>query len=193
VAGILLVMGAVTLFGLSRLSVNLKAVDLYDAGFLARLITFGAMVAALSVACCLLQKRTMRWQGVLRTLDAGLLLVQSNLWLGVLIGFLARWGNGQFSPRDLLLASAALAITLTTNFLGIAETQRAFQVGDATRLVPIQSVPQQILPLISYFAVFALTPPGPADCSLRGGVVLILAGSSLLACRQALQPRENVA
>ncbi len=187
VAGILLVMGAVTLFGLSRLSVDMKAVDLYDAAFLVRLVAFTAVVAAFSAACYLLQRQSIRWRGVLRTLDAGLLLVQSNLWLGVFVGFLTRGGNGQLSPRDVPSAGVAVAIALAANFLAIAETQRAFQVGDAARLVPIQFLPQQILSLSSYFAVFALTPPVPAALPLAGaGVVVILVGSGLLARRQVL-------
>ncbi len=187
VTGILLVLGAITLFGLSRLAVDVRAVDVYDAGFLVRLVAFTAVVGALSLACWTLQSRTARWRGILRTLDAGLWFSQSNLWAGVVMGFVARWGGGQFSSWDLLAAGVGSAITFAGSMLGIAETQRAFQVGDAAKLVPIQAVPQQALPLASFFVVFALTPASPAALPLAGAAaVLILAGSGLLARRQAL-------
>jgi drug/metabolite transporter (DMT)-like permease len=187
VAGIVLVMAAIALFGLSRLGVDMATVDLYDAGFLTRLGTFSAGVAALSLTCHLLQSRIPGWCGILRTIDAGLFLAQSNLWLAVLSGFLALWGSGQFSPRDLLGAGTAALLATAGGFLGLAETQRAFQVGDASKLVPIQSMPQQILPLVSFFAVFNLTPPGAAALPLAlTGAALIVAGSVLLARRQAV-------
>ncbi|MGE5598435.1 MAG: hypothetical protein ACM3XS_03570 [Bacteroidota bacterium] len=184
--GILLVMGAIALFGLSGLGVDMKAIDLDDTAFLIRLAVFTVLVASLSVTCHVLQGRTTRLRGVLRTLDAGLLFVQSNLWLGVLMGSLARWRAGRFANWDLLPAVAASCITFTGSMLGIAETQRAFQVGDAAKLVPMQSVPQQILPLFSYFAVFGLTPPSRAALPLAvTAAALILTGSALLSRRQA--------
>lgn len=137
-------------------------------------------------ACHLLQGRVTQGRGILRILDAGLLFVESNLWLGVLMGFLTRWGTGRFSYWDLLPVGAASGITFAGSMLGIAETQRAFRAGDAVRLVPVQHIPQQILPLVSYFTVFRLTPPSRAALPLAGtAAVLIVAGSALLARRQA--------
>jgi drug/metabolite transporter (DMT)-like permease len=186
-AGIALVMVAVALFGLSGLGVDMAAIDPYDLAFVARLVVFTTAVAALSVACFLLQARSVRLRGVARTLDAGLLLAQSNLWLGVLMAFWGRWQQGLFGGWDFLGLAVTSAVVVAGTALGTAETQRAFQVGDASKLMPIQSVPQQILPLLSYFAVFALTPPSDAALPLVGaGAALILAGTALLARRQVL-------
>jgi drug/metabolite transporter (DMT)-like permease len=185
VAGIVLVVVAVALIGVSGLRIDMQRIDVYEREFLARLVFFTAAVAGLSLGCHALQRRSLRACGVLRTLNAGLLFVQSNLWLGVIMAILARWGAGQFSLWDLVPAAAAAAITFAGSMLGIAETQRAFQAREATRLVPIQSVPVQILPLASYFAVFRLAPSGPAALPLAGlGAAVILAGSALLARRQ---------
>lgn len=185
VAGILLIIAAITFFGLSQLAVDMQAIDLWQPAFLLRLAIFTLIVAGLSVACHLAQRTAPRMRGVLRTLDAGLLYAQSNLWLGVLMGLIARWGTGQLTARDLLLAGIATGIVSAGSMLGIVETQRAFQVGEATKLVPIQNVPGQILPIIAYFAVFALNPSTPAALPLAAlGILLVLAGAALLARRQ---------
>ncbi|MDP3682852.1 MAG: hypothetical protein Q8S01_02875, partial [Ignavibacteria bacterium] len=113
------------------------------------------------------------------------LLSQSNLWLGILMVFFSKWGVGKFSPLDLLLAGIASAIVFAGSMLGIAETQRAFQFGDASKLVPIQYVPVQILPIAAYFCVFGLTPSTQYTLPMAiGGIVLVLCGAALLARRQ---------
>ncbi len=183
--GILFVMAAAALLGLAGLGIDMKNVDFYDRAFQSRLAAFSMVVASFSVACYLLQRKDGPLRGIFRTLDAGFLFVQSNLWLSVMMGFVYRWGAGLFSPGDVVLAITATAIAATASILGVTETQRAFQVGDATRLVPIQAVPQQILPVITFFIVFQLTPSNQDAMILAGaGVTLVLLGSTLLARRQ---------
>jgi hypothetical protein len=187
--GILFVMSAATLFGLSGLGIDMKSINLHDRLFLSRLLGFTIFVAGLSLACIFMQRKNYRLRGIFRTLDAGFLFVQSNLWLSIMMGFLYRWQGGLFSIEDLIPLTGATLIAATGSILGVIETQRAFQVGDATRLVPIQALPQQILPLITYLAVFQLTPPTNEAFILAGaGAALVLLGSTLLARRQvALQ------
>ncbi len=185
IAGILLVIAAVTFFGLSQLSVDMQSIDLWEPAFLLRLGLFTVVVAALSLLCHFLQKTNVRLRGILRTLNAGLLLSQSNLWLGILMAFLAKWGAGTFSPLDLLPFVIASGIVFAGSMLGIAETQRAFQFGEASKLVPIQYVPVQILPIVAYFVVFRLGSSSPFAVPMAlGGIVLVLSGAVLLARRQ---------
>ncbi len=185
ITGILLVIAAVTVFGLSRLSVDMQLIDLWAPAFLLRLGLFTAFVAALSLVCQLLQRKNDRLRGILRTLNAGLLLSQSNLWLGILMAFLIKWGNGTLTFPDLVFIVIASGIVFLGSMLGIAQTQRAFQVGEASKLVPMQTVPVQILPIAAYFLVFRLSPSTPLAVPLAlGGTVLVLLGAALLARRQ---------
>jgi len=185
IAGILLVIAAVTVFGLSRLSVDIQSIEIWDPAFLLRLGLFTVVVAVLSIVCHMVQKTNVRLRGILRTLNAGLLLSQSNLWLGILMVFLAKWGAGKFSLLDLLPVGIASGIVFTGSMLGIAETQRAFQYGEASKLVPIQYVPVQILPIAAYFIVFCLSLSNPFAVPLAlGGIVFVLSGAVLLARRQ---------
>lgn len=186
-AGILLVIAAVTVFGLSRLSVDMQSIELWEPTFLLRLGLFTLIVVALSLVCHIMQKTNVRLRGILRMLNAGLLLSQSNLWLGILMAFLAKWGFGNFHLIDLLPIVIASGIVFAVSMLGIAETQRAFQFGEASKLVPIQYVPMQILPIAAYFIVFHLNPSTSFAIPLAlGGIVLVLSGAILLARRQML-------
>lgn len=184
ILGILLIIAAVACFGFSQLSVNIRQVDLWEPAFLLRLAIFTAAVTALSAVFHFSQNKIQSWSALLRTLNAGLLLAQTELWLGILLGFLARWISGG-SARDFLASGAAAVILLVSNLLGIAENQRTLQIGEAAKMIPIQNIPIQILPVVSYLTVFFLKPGSSALMFTPAGIVLVLAGSGLLARRQA--------
>lgn len=187
VAGIALVMAAVTSFGLSRMSIDVRSIDLYDTAFILRLGLFTASVAALSSACHALQKANRRMRGILRILNAGLLFSQSNLWLGILMALPARWSSGRFSAADLLYAATATGIVLAGSILGISETQHALSCGNVSRLVPIQYFPSQVLPIAAYFLVFLLRPESAISTALAlAGIALVILGAILLARRQVV-------
>ena len=94
IAGISLVIAAVTVFGLSRMSVDMQSINLYEPAFLIRLGSFTAAVAVLSFVCHIRKKASARMRGIFRTLDAGLMLSQSNLWLGILMALLTNGEQG---------------------------------------------------------------------------------------------------
>jgi hypothetical protein len=170
----------------------MRSISLYEPAFLLRLGAFTIVAAALSLLCHTMQKANQRLRGILRMLNAGLLLSQGNLWLGVLMALLARWGAGRFSAPDLVSAAVASGIVFAGSMLGIAETQRAFRYGEASRLVPLQYVPSLILPVAAYFGVFALSPGSPAGLPLAVmGTILVIAGAILLSGRQIIR-KEGV-
>jgi hypothetical protein len=194
IVGIVLVMLAVTVFGFSGMSVDMRAVGIYTAPFLIRLGVYAAVLTLLSLACHAAQKRYVNARGVLRTINAGLLFAQSNLWLGVITQLLSDWITARFALSYFPYILVTSAVVAATSMLGIAETQRAFAVGEASKLIPIQNVPAQILPILAYFTVFALRTPDARALPLTlAGVVLALAGGYLLAGRQMAQPSAQAA
>ncbi|HOA15482.1 MAG TPA: hypothetical protein PLT03_03020 [Bacillota bacterium] len=183
--GIAFVMAAVTAFGFSRLSVDLRAVDLYEPAFLLRLGIFSTCVMSLSAACFIAQRRSARTRGILKTLNAGLLFSQSNLWLGISLALLARWSKKGFSAFDSAYLSVAVVIVLAGSILGVAETQGAMKFGDVSKLVPIQHIPTQILPILAYLTVFYKLPVAPSAMLLAvSGIIFVITGAILLARRQ---------
>ena len=189
IVGIVFVMLAVTLFGFSGMSVDMRAAGLSSAPFLTRLAVYTAALTMLSLACHAAQKRYITARGVLRTIDAGLLFAQSNLWLGVLTELLSQWIKARFALTQFPYILVASAVVTATSLLGIAETQRAFAVGEASKLIPIQNIPAQIFPILAFFTVFALKPAGVLSLPLTVlGAILALAGGFLLAGRQMARP-----
>lgn len=195
IAGIALVMAAVTLFGFSRLSVDVRAAGPYESPFILRLACFSGMIALLCAGCSIAQKRRPQRAGIFRTLDAGLLLSLSNLWLGVLTVLLMDWVQARFALRLLPYIVVVSAVVAFSGFRAIAQTQRAFAVGEASKLIPIQYVPSQIVPVLAYVLVFRLRPESTLTLLLTiSAVVCVLAGSVLLAGRQLTQePQEPIA
>ena len=195
IAGIALVMAAVTLFGFSRLSVDVRAAGPYETAFILRLVCFSGVIALFCAGCSIAQKRRPQRAGIFRTLDAGLLLSLSNLWLGVLTVLLMDWVQARFALRLLPYIVVVSAVVAFSGFRAIAQTQRAFAVGEASKLIPIQYVPSQIVPVLAYVLVFRLRPESTLALLLTiSAVVCVLAGSVLLAGRQLTQePQEPIA
>lgn len=193
IAGIGLIIAAVTVIGLGGMSVDLRAAGIYETAFLLRLCLFSAVLAGLNLALHIAQKRQLLDRGVLRTLNAGLLFTQSNLWLGILTQLLIQWGKDRFSLAHFPYLLLASAIVLFASMTGIAETQRAFELGDASKLIPIQNVPSQILPVVAYFTVFLQKPETTKALPLTLiGAALVLAGAVLLAGRQQIQTQLEI-
>lgn len=182
--GIFAIMFGIALIGYSRLAVDMLLVDIYQPGFLFRVLVFSAVIAACTWVVFLLRTVAPAWRGVLYILSSSFLFTLTNLGLSVLIVFLSQPGLTSRVGAWVLLSLLVFGTTAAVSLLGTVEMQRAFRVGDVSRLVPIQQVPLQIFSLASYFAVFQLTPPGPDSLPLAfSAVILILLGSVLLARR----------
>ena len=195
ILGILLLFLATALLPFSGLSVDLRSTNFSDPRLVSRLAFFTAAVAACILICYLLQLRSPRHRSILFAINSGMFYVESNLWIGILMGLFRRWGAGQFSPALLGGVALASAISIIGSLFGVINIQKAFQTGDATRVVPIQNAPPQILAFVPYIAVFQLKPPSPLSFPIAAvAVALIIIGSALLAQRQVAlnaQPAEK--
>jgi len=150
-----------------------------------RLGLFTGVMILLCAGCFFGQIWRAQWKGVLRTLDAGILFSVSNILLSVLTIYLVDWAAARFTIKLFSYVLVASALVAAASMLGIAETQRAFAVGEASKLLPIQYVPSQILPVIAYFAVFQQRPDNARALPLTLlAIACVLTGSILLAGRQ---------
>jgi hypothetical protein len=187
VAGIALVIVGIVLIGLSRLRVDIGAEGLHAPALVTRLAVFTLCITVLAGVLLVAAARAHGACGPLRSLAAGLFFANGNLWLAVDMHALDRWLAGGPIRERLGLAAVALVIILAGSLLGVIVTQHAYRVGNASRLVPIQMVPQQIVPLLALLLVFR--SPVPSAWALpvaAAGAALILAGAGLLAGRQAM-------
>jgi hypothetical protein len=172
---------AVALFGASRLSIDLEEVNVLEGALAARFALMTAAAAVLAVVLYAVSGARQAWRGLLVIVASGLLFALGNLWLGAVMAVLGRVVGGARDSATLLGGAVSLAVVIGTNVLSVVWTQTAFRHGKAATLMPLQQVPIQIVPVVSYFAVFLQTPPHPSSpYFVAGGVVLILVGSAIL-------------
>jgi hypothetical protein len=180
-AAVAIIVVAVALFGLSRLSIDLGGMDLLRASLVLRFAAMTAAVTVLALLLFVIARVRKAGRGSLLIFAAGLLFSLGNLWLGVVMAALARIVSGAAHMPLVVAGAVALAVVIATNLVSVVWTQEAFRHGRAASLVPLQQVPIQIVPALSYFLVFLLSPPLPSSPYLAiGGVLLILVGSTIL-------------
>jgi uncharacterized membrane protein len=187
VAGIVLVILGIVLIGLSRLRVDVASAGIHEPALVARLAVFTLCSTALEAVLLAAAAKTHGARGPLRALAAGLFYAPSNLWLAELMNALDHWLAGGPIREGLGLAGAALGIILVSSVMGTIVIQHAYRVGNASRVVPIQMVPQQIAPLLAFLLVFR--SPTPSTWALpvaAAGAALILGGAGLLAGRHVM-------
>jgi hypothetical protein len=187
ILGVILMIVAVTLLGLSRLSIEIRGWNLLERGFLMRSGAFTlvvlVVVAALEIAQYALGRRgAHRHRGLLLALSSGGLLSLSNFWTSPFMGLAIKVPHHQLTPSGRLMLTILSVLLLAVNILGIGRMQTAFRVSRASQAVPFQQIPLQIAPPLVYLVVFDLTAPSAVALPfLATGVALIIACSFLLA------------
>ncbi len=186
-AGIGLLIAAVTLLGLSRLIIDVRDFDFFRGPFLWRTALFTGAYTAVVLLLEGLSRRDGSPRALLHAFLSGCLFAVSNFWTGLIAGALVHLFRPPVATPEVGLFLAAAAVLIPANLFGIARTQTAFRTGRASRVVPIQLVPIQLTPVLVYLALFQQRPPTPQSLALAGSaVLLILASSLLLARRQGL-------
>ena len=193
IAGIAFVVLAVTMFGFTRLSIDVLAVSMKEPGLLARAGAFTAALVAIAVGCAAVARRLAAGAGAqatprsessaaLHAIRAGTWYNLGNLGLGFITAGLARFGSGVFDPAEIVVFFTAVAITVMGNLYGIAATQHALANGRATMAIPLQNAVTQALPVAVFFLVYRPYVPAAesfaflaaAGVSLISGVVLLM-------------------
>ena len=123
------------------------------------------------------------FKGILISISVGFAFVLSNFYTSIVITSIKGLSTGDIAIFIIFII--AVIILLTTNFYGIARLQVAFKYVDASKAIPLNLAPQQIVPIFAYILVFALIP-GPLPIILIvSGIIVILVSGYLLVKRQA--------
>ena len=183
VLGILLMIGGITLLGLSELEIKIDNLSSLDLGFFIRATLFTTIFVSISLFCHYFQRKNEQYRGLFLVIFSGSMFAASNLWVAVVMSLFGPvFGAGQYIG----LFAITCIILIITNVIGIFKLQQAFLHGDVSKLVPVQLVPIQIGPIFVYFVIFTLVPPQIYSLPfLIVGVFLILVSSTFLARRQA--------
>jgi hypothetical protein len=187
VIGILLLIAAITLLGLSRLAIDVEEFDVLARSFVLRSALFSVVITGLILVLEILAKRMTRCRGSALAVSSGLFYVLSNFWVGPFMGAVLRIFKGIFTLPVIALFVAGSVILVITNMYGIAKLQLAFRVANASLAIPIQQIPIQSAPAFVYLAVFRLSPPSAASVLMFClAIVLIIGSTFILARRQGM-------
>ncbi|MBY9004698.1 MAG: hypothetical protein KGD73_12040 [Candidatus Lokiarchaeota archaeon] len=185
IIGIIIMIFAIFLLGLSELSIDIESIDILAFDLVINMTIFTIALFLGSFICEILQRKIEKLKGILLAISSGFQFSLTNFWIAPLMAVISHIFGGTATLGEIFLFIACTVILIGGSIFGIMKIQQSFQVANASRMIPIQQVPIQITPVIVYFFVFTLTPPTIFPIIYVGiGVSLILLSSFLLAKRQ---------
>ena len=186
IIGIVIMITAIFLLGLSELSIDIVSIDILAIDLVLNMTFFTVVLFLGSFICEILQRKVEKLKGILLAISSGFQFSLTNFWIAPLMAIIAHVFGGNANLDEIFLFIACAVILIAASIIGIMKIQQSFQVANASRMIPIQQVPIQITPVLAYFFVFMLMPPTIFPIIyVISGVSLILLSSFLLAQKQA--------
>jgi drug/metabolite transporter (DMT)-like permease len=182
--GMLLI--AVILISLSKLSIEASMSYFDDGGFNIRIGIYSMIFLMLWLGLFFAGKKSTQFKSVLLALGTGFPFVLNNIWMGPMTASIgpALSGNGNATIWVVFIISAIVVVVV--NVMGLGHYQYALEAGNASQVVPMQQLPQQVAPIIIYYFIYQF--PSPTVYSLPLliiGITLIMISGFILGSRQA--------
>ncbi len=190
ILAIVLLVVAITLIGLSQLAITGSLTYFTDIEFNLRLALFTIIFAALWLGFFYPGRKAKKYRSLLLAIGTAFPFVVGNIWLQpMIVSITAVFGGGAgLFEWVIFLISAAIIVLADIN--GLGHYQYALNAGNASIVVPVQQMPQQIAPIIIYFLIYHLPSPTPYSGYLMvAGVILVCIAGFLLGKRQATLER----
>lgn len=186
IIAIAMIIFAITLIGLSELSIEISEINLLNLEIIIRMSIYTCALVFLAIVFQIFQKNYGNIRGILFALISGLMFSLSNFWISPLMAVITHIFSGTFNLGELMLFIVSSFMLVLTNIFAVTKMVEALHHGQASNLVPIQNVPQQITPAIVYFLIFFKIPPSIFSIIFfMIASILILISSFILGKRQA--------
>ena len=186
IIGILLMIAGVTLLGLSELTIDVFTFNIFDSGFIFRLIGYSITIFVLAIIIEIFRRKHAKNKGLLLAIEAGLILSLNTVWASPGSTVVAHIAEGIIIEEEIIFGIIILIVVLLIVALGITIGQISLKYGQANVLVPLTNVPIQVLPVIAFFIVFLSIPPNVLSVIfVTIGFALVITSSFLLAKKQA--------
>lgn len=186
IIGILLMIAGVTLLGLSELTIDVFAFNIFDSGFIFRIISFSITTLFISIVIEILRRKYARNKGLLLAIEAGLILSLNTVWASPGSTVVAHIVDGIIIEEEIIFGIIILIVIILILAVGITVGQISLKYGQANVLVPLTNVPIQVMPVIAFFIVFLSIPPNALSLIfVMIGFALVTTSSFLLAKKQA--------
>lgn len=180
-----MLVAGIVLITLSRLSIAGDLARFEDRSFVLRLSLFSVGFGVLWLSLYYWGKRHNRYRAVFMALGTGFPYILSNVWVQPLLLSMQAVLGRHTTAGSLRILVVAGTIVALANFFGIIHFQHAMSEGNASIVIPIQQVPQQLSPVFIYFLIYALTAPSAASYFyLIFGMGLIIVAAFILSRRQ---------
>ncbi|NVM19973.1 MAG: hypothetical protein HWN80_19895 [Candidatus Lokiarchaeota archaeon] len=193
IIGILLMIAGVTLLGLSELTIDVFTFNIFDSGFIFRIIGFSITFLFLATTLEIIRRKYAKNKGLLLAIEAGLILSLNTVWASPGSTVVAHIVDGVIVEEEIIFGIIILIVILLIVALGITVGQISLKYGQANVLVPLTNVPIQVIPVIAFFIVFLSMPPNALSLIfVMIGFALVITSSFLLAKKQAMfEPISN--
>lgn len=180
--GVLVV--AIVFISMSKLSIDADLTRFQDNGFVARLIIFSVLFLVCWFALFYGGKRTSK-KTILMALGAGFPFIMNNLWMQPMFLSMTSLLGGNMVRLSLIVFIPSAIIMAYVNIMGIIHLQKAMAEGNASIVIPIQQIPQQVSPIIIYFFIYGLVAPTVLSyIFLFTGIAMIIFAGFTLSKRQ---------
>ncbi|NVM37913.1 MAG: hypothetical protein HWN81_20135 [Candidatus Lokiarchaeota archaeon] len=185
VIGILLMIAGVTSLGLSELTIDVFTFNIFDSGFIFRIIGFSIAIFVLAIIIEIFRRKYAKNKGLLLAIEAGLILSLNTVWASPGSTVVAHIVDGIIIEEEIIFGIIILIIVLLIVAIGITIGQISLKYGQANVLVPLTNVPIQVIPVITFFIVFLSIPPNVLSVIfVIFGFALVITSSFLLAKKQ---------
>ncbi len=186
IMAIILLVIAISLIGFSQLAITGSLTYFTNAEFDVRLALFTIVFTASWLGFFYLGRRAKRYRSIFLAIGTAFPFVVGNIWLQPMIISIIAVFSGSAGVFEWMLFLISAAIVVLTNITGIGHYQYALNAGNASIVVPVQQIPQQIAPILIYFFIYQFLPPTAYSGYLMGvGVLLICIAGLFLGKRQA--------
>jgi hypothetical protein len=186
ILAIILLAIAITLIGFSQLAIAGSLTYFTDAAFNVRLALFSILFTALWLGLFYFGRKAKKHSTILLALGTGFPFVVGNIWLQPMIVSLTVVFGGSAGIFEWVIFLISATITILANLIGLGHYQYALNAGNASIVVPVQQIPQQIAPIIIYFVIYQFASPSPYSLYfLVVGIVLVCFAGFFLGKRQA--------
>jgi uncharacterized membrane protein len=192
ILAIIMLIVAVVLISYSGLVIESNMTYFDDSNFFIRIVLFSLLFLTLWFSLFFWGKKATKSKSIFLALGTGFPFVLNNIWMGPLTASIGPALSGSGTAITSVVFLISVLVVVVANILGLGHYQYALNAGNASIVVPIQQMPQQIAPIIIYYLIYQFASPTVYSfVLLLIGIILISLAAFLLASRQVTLEKLN--
>jgi multidrug transporter EmrE-like cation transporter len=186
ISSIILLLIAVVVIAYSRLSIGANLAYFNDANFNLRIGLYSVLFIALWLGLFYYGKNATKFKSIALALGTGFPFVLNNVWMGPFAASFGPIFRGSATGTTWIIFLIGAIVTVVVNISGLTHYQYALESGNASLIIPMQQLPQQVAPIVIYYMIYQFASPTEYSLLLLIiGIVFITISGFMLASRQA--------